>query len=197
MSDFNDDDFVHPSKISDNSDNSRENSGENSEEYEGVPKLKPILKCEKIHPRSDSIENVAIFLFINLVSASHDQSIVIFNNNIEIIQTIKNAHSSLIWDVQIKDEENFATCSTDNSIKFWKKNVAKNKFVLNETIEKAHSIVNKILYKENVNLISCSVDGTIKIWQEKYNQHHLVTKLNHLGGVQSILLCEDKNLLSI
>ncbi len=43
MSDFNDDDFVLPSKISDNSDNSRENS----EEYEGDPKLKPILKCEK------------------------------------------------------------------------------------------------------------------------------------------------------
>ncbi len=152
---------------------------------------------KKIHPRSDSIENVAIFLSGNLVSASHDQSIVIFNNNLEIIQTIKDAHSSLIWDVQIKDEENFATYSTDNSIKFWKKNVAENKFVLNETIEKAHSIVNKILYKENVNLISYSVDGTIKIWQEKYNQHHLVTKLNHLGGVQSILLCEDKNLLSI
>ena len=198
MSDFDDDDFVLPSKISDNSDNSRENSEENNEEYEGDPKLNPILKCEKkIHSHSDSIENVAIFPSGNLVSASHDQSIVIYNNNLEIIQTIKDAHSSLIWDVQIKDEENFATCSTDNSIKFWKKNVAENKFVLNETIEKAHSIVNKILYKENVNLISCSVDGTIKIWQEKYNQHHLVTKLNHLGGVQSILLCEDKNLLSI
>ena len=47
MSDFDDDDFVLPSKISDNSDNSRENSEENNEEYEGDPKLNPILKCEK------------------------------------------------------------------------------------------------------------------------------------------------------
>ena len=199
MSDFDDDDdFVLPSKISDNSDNNGENSEDNNEEYEGDPKLKPILKCEKkIHSHSDSVENVAIFPSGNLVSASHDQSIVIYNNNLEIIQTIKDAHSSLIWDVQIKDEENFATCSTDNSIKFWKKNMAENKFVLNETIENAHSVVNKILYKENGNLISCSVDGIIKIWQEKNNQHQLLTKLYHLGGVKSILLCEDKNLLRL
>ena len=41
---------------------------------------------------------------------------------LKFIQKIKEPHTSLIQNAQIKDEENFATCSTDNSIKFWKKN---------------------------------------------------------------------------
>ena len=179
-----------------NSNNNSDNSEDNNEEYEGDPNLKPILKCEKkISSHSDAVENVAIFPSGNLVSVSHDESIVIYNTNFEIIQKIPKAHNSLIWDVQIKDEENFATCSTDNSIKFWQKDSAENKFVLKETIENAHEVVQKILYKKNGNLISCSVDDTIKIWEEVNNKHQCLTKLNHLDDVRSILLCEDKNIL--
>ncbi len=178
------------------SNNNSNNSEEDNEEYEVDPKLKPILKNEKkISVHSDAVENVAIFPSGNLVSVSHDESIIIYNKEFEIIQKISKAHNSLIWDVQIKDEENFATCSTDNSIKFWKKNVAENKYILKETIENAHNIVNKILYKKNGNLISCSVDNTIKIWEEVNNKHQCLTKLDHSGRVNSILLCEDKNLL--
>ena len=177
-----------------NSESEKEN--EEEEEYEGDPNLKPILKSEKrISAHSDAVENISIFPSGNLVSVSHDQSIVIYNENFEIIQKIKDAHDSLIWDVQIKDEENFATCSTDNSIKFWKKDAAENKYILNETIENAHEVVNKILYKKDGKLISSSVDGTIKIWQKVNDKHQCITELNHLNDIRSILLCEDKNLL--
>ena len=178
----------------DNSNDNEDSENEN-EEYED-PKLPPILKKEKkISVHLDAVSNISIFPSGNLVSVSHDQSIVIFNNNFEVLQKIKNAHTSLIWDVQIKDEENFATCSTDNSIKFWKKDVVENKYLLNETIENAHSVVNKILFRKNGDLLSCSVDGTIKMWKKNENKHRCITKLKHLTRVSSMVLCEDKNLL--
>ena len=180
----------------DDKNSENENEDEEEEEYEGNPNLKPILKSEKkISAHSDAVENISIFPSGNLVSVSFDQSIVIYNENFEIIQKIKDAHDSLIWDVQIKDEENFATCSTDNSIKFWKKEAAENKYILNETIENAHKVVSKILFKLDGKLISSSVDGTIKIWQKVNNKHQCITELNHLNDIRSILLCEDKNLL--
>ena len=133
--------------------------------------MKLILKCEKktcFH--NDSMENVSIFPIGNLISISHDGSIIIYDKDFKIIQKIKEAHISLIWDAQIKDEENFATCSTDNSIKFWKKN-EENLFILKEKIEKAYSVVVKILYKNNGNLISGTVYDNIKIWKEVNNKH--------------------------
>ena len=176
--------------------NSEKENEEEEEEFEGDPNLKPILKSEKkISAHTDEVVNISIFPSGNLVSVSHDQSIVTYNENFEIIQKIKDAHDSIIWDVQIKDEENFATCSTDNSIKFWKKDAAENKYILDETIENAHKVVNKILFKKDGKLISSSVDGKIKIWEKVNDKHQCITELNHLNKVRSILLCEDKNLL--
>ena len=158
--------------------------------------LKPILKVEKtITSHTDGVTNISIFPSGNIVSVSFDKSIIIYNNNFEIIQKIENAHTSLIWDIQIKNEEIFSTCSSDNSIKIWKKKENKNEYEIKETIENAHSIISKILYQKNGNLISCSVDGTIKIWNEINNKNQCITILTHSERINSILLCEDKNIL--
>ena len=87
---------------------------------------------------------------INLNSFPSGNIIALFNKNIIIydidfkeIQKIENAHEDNIHNADIKDENNFVTCSDDLNIKTWiKKN---NKFVLNKTIIKAHSYYYKSL----------------------------------------------------
>ena len=76
------------------SNNNSNNSEEDNEEYEVDPKLKPILKMEKkISVHSDAVENVAIFPSGNLVSVSHDESIIIYNKEFAIIQKISKSHN--------------------------------------------------------------------------------------------------------
>ena len=173
--------------------NSNINNNYKNNEQKLTPKLK-IFKEIKSH--SYSIRNVSIFPSGNLVSVSSDQSIIVYNSQFDIIQKIEHAHDSIIWDVQIKDEDNFTTCSSDNSIKFWKKDKKENKYILKEKIKNIHNIVSKILYSKKGNMISSSkIDGTIKIWQEVDDKHQCITKLYHQGKVESLLLCEDKNIL--
>ncbi len=62
-----------------------------------------------------------IFPSGNLISGSRDLSIKIYNNNLEIIQDIPNAHNSDINYIEIIDENNFITYSNDKSIIFWNK----------------------------------------------------------------------------
>ena len=123
---------------------------------------------------------------------SDDKSIKIFDINFNIIQNIKNAHKKVIIYIDIKDENNFVTCSNDKSIKTWiKKN---NKFKINKYINNAHKEqINKVIYYSNFNIISCSKDSTIKIWEEINNKFQLITTLLFQNNVYSILLVEDKN----
>ena len=68
------------------------------------------------------MECVKIFPSGNIISVSIDKSINIFDgNNYNILQSIKNAHDRSIYNISIKDENNFATCSEDGCINIWKK----------------------------------------------------------------------------
>ena len=69
-------------------------------------------------------------------------------------------------------------------LNFGKKN-EENLFILKEKIEKAYSVVVKILYKNNGNLISGTVDDAIKIWKEVNDKHQYLTTLIHKGGIRS------------
>ena len=173
-------------------DSNSNNNNYNNSEKKLIPEFKII---KKIKSHSYSIKNISIFPSGNLVSVSSDQSIIVYNNQFDIIQKIEHAHDSIIWDVQTKDEDNFSSCSNDDSIKFWKKDKKENKYILKEKIDNAHNIVSKILYTQKGNLISSSIDGTIKIWQEVNDKHQCITKLYHQGNVRSLLLCEYKNIL--
>ena len=62
----------------------------------------------------------------------------------------------------IKDENNFVTCSNDKKIKTWIKK--DNQFEINQIIENAHNqIIRKVIYYLDNKLLSCSYDTTIKI----------------------------------
>ena len=81
---------------------------------------------------TSSIPQISMFPSKNYVSVSYDKSIIIFDENSKVIQKIENAHEKEITYVCIKDDDNFATCGNDKSIKFWKKEG--NEFKFNKQI---------------------------------------------------------------
>lgn len=129
------------------------------------------------------------------ISVSYDKSIIIWNEDNSISQKINDAHEREISYVCIKDDDNFATSSYDDSIKFWKKD--ENEFKLDKTIPHAHKeSIHKILFQSNNNLISCSSDYSLKIWKLNNDNNYINIKtLYHEEEIYSFLIIEDKNLL--
>ena len=145
---------------------------------------------------TSSITQISMFPSKNYVSVSYDKSIIIFDENSEVIHKIENAHEKEITYVCIKDDDNFATCGCDKNIKFWKKEDGEFKF--NKKITNAHEKeVHKILFDSNGNLYSSSADYSIKIWKltNDNNYTNVATLKNHEDEVYSFLIIEDKNLL--
>ncbi len=135
-----------------------------------------------------------IFPSGNLISGSRDLSIKIYNNNLEIIQNIPNAHNSDINYIEIIDENNFVTCSNDKSIKLWNKKY--DKFIINQNIENAHDdIITKVIYCLNGDLISCSLNNSIHIWNKNNNEYKKIKELWQNNSIWDLLLLEDKNML--
>ena len=152
------------------------------------------INITSIQCHNDWITSVSSFPSGNLISVSSDQSIIIYDIFFKIIQHIKNAHDDSITYIEIKDENNFITCSDDKNIKLWIK--INNEFIINHIIKKAHNkIIMKVINCVNGNLISCSLDKNIKIWKKNNNNYENIKTLNHLYWVNSILLLEDKNFL--
>ena len=151
-----------------------------------------------INNNNTPVNSIKIFPSGNIISVSSDKSIIIYDNNFNILQKIDDAHSEGILYVDIKDENNFVTCSYDYSIKTWiKKN---NVFTINQTIRNAHGryFVYKVIYDlSNNNLISCSMNKTLKIWSENngvYPEESNYT-INEGDYIRSMLLLKDKNIL--
>ena len=125
---------------------------------------------------------------------SFDKSINIYDINYNVIQKLENIHNSIITDISLKDENNFATCSQDKNIKTWIKK--DNKFIINKIIEKAHKdwITNIIYYLEN-RIISSSYDKKIKIWIEDEFCYKNEKIINNENYIFSLLLFQEKNIL--
>ena len=150
-----------------------------------------LKKKSTINADKNSISSVSVLPSGNLVAVSYSKSIKIFETNYNLKQNILKAHDDTIRYVDIKDDNNFVTCSSDKNIKTWIK--VNNKFKRNLNILNAHeNIINKVIYYSNNNLISCSNDKTIKIWEEKTSNYQLIKTLNHSDYVYSVLLIQDK-----
>ena len=148
------------------------------------------IEIEKIIcENNDCVTSIDIFQSGNIISVSRDTSIIIWDNKLNILTKIKNAHNNYINDVKVINENNFITCSYQ-SIKIWVK--INDQWKCNQLIENAHnSIIFKILYNSNNKIISCSEDETIKIWEEINNNYQLVTTLSNKGCICSILINEN------
>ena len=152
------------------------------------------FKLETIYKlHNDWIKSISLFPSGKIISVSSDKSINIYNTNFTIFQKINEAHEKNIINLSIKDENNFATCSF-NDIKTWIKK--DNKYILNKNISNAHEKwINKIIFFQNGNLISCSRDNTVKIWEENINNYQLITTIQNLKYIMSILFLNHFNLL--
>ena len=72
---------------------------------------------------NDEIRIISIFPSGNIILGLNNNSILIYGNNLNIIQQISNEHDLAVNYINIKDENNFVTCSYDLNIKTWiKKN---------------------------------------------------------------------------
>ena len=153
-----------------------------------------LKKVKEIKLKNNYISSMSILPSGKIISISNDKSIKIIDLNFNTIQTIEKAHEDLITNSDIKDEDNFVTCSNDKSIKTWIKK--ENKYQINKIIKKAHlNSIKKIIYYNNENLISCSLDKSIKIWKKNKDNYINILTLNHLDLIYSILLLKDKNIL--
>jgi hypothetical protein len=151
-----------------------------------------LIKTLNLH--KDWITKILIFPLGNIISVSYDNSINYYDSNFNLLQKIQNAHNKGINYIDIKDENNFVTCSIDKTIKTWIKK--ENKFQINKIIINAHDQdIIKVLYYSNINLISCSIAKNIKIWEEKDNNYQSVTALTHNDYIFSFLILEDKKIL--
>ena len=159
-------------------------------------KIEELNQINSIQSHLSWIRSLSIFPSGNIISVSNDQSINIYDNTLKIIQSISKAHDHIIYYVSVKDDNNFVTCSLDESIKTWIKKERNDKFILNQIINNAHNgWIYKVIYSLKGNLISCSFDETIKIWEENNNKYQSISILKHSNEISSILLLEDKNIL--
>ena len=153
-----------------------------------------LQKINSVEPHKSFINKVSTFPSGNIISVSADKSIKIYDIHLNELQTIENAHDDSIIYVEVKDENNFITCSDDKKIKLWIKN--EKEYINNKIINKAHDdYINRVIYCSNGNLISCSYDNTIKIWKENNNNYENIKILVNFKWVASILFLEDKNIL--
>ena len=156
------------------------------------PKIQLITKLEY----NDNAVNTFVTTNSNLIiSVSSDKSITIFDYFLTIIQKIENAHNGVIFDVVLKDDNNFATCSEDKSIKTWKKS-EKDNYIFNKSISDIHeNDIHKIDYLEDFSIISGSKDMTIKILNLINNEYQCTLILNNKIPVYSLLYLKEENIL--
>ena len=79
------------------------------------------------------------------------KSLIIYDNYFNIIIQINNSvHNNLITYVVNYDENNFVTCSYDNTIKTWIK--SNNEYINNKIINNAHDkYIYQVIYNSKVN----------------------------------------------
>jgi len=146
-------------------------------------------------PRKAFILSIASFSSGKLVAVLDDKSIEIYDKQFLTLQSIENAHSQLIRYVSVKDDEHFATCSNDNSIKTWIK-IKEDFYKEDKFIPNAHEkSVRKVKYRDNDDLISCSWDNSVKIWVLKNGNYKNIKILEHKDGINCVFVAPDINVL--
>ena len=165
-------------------------------ENEKIKKIK-IKEIKSISEHENWITHIDIFPNKNFITVSMDKSIGIFNKDGILIKKIINAHEDYINHVNINPRNNnFITCSYDNSIKIW--SLINNEYLNIKTILNAHeNRIWKVSYYniDKEDIISCSDDSLLKIWEKmENNEYQCKIILTHSGTIKSFLLLNDYNM---
>ena len=152
---------------------------------------------------NDQVYSISIFPSGKFISVSNESIIHIYDSFFNIIQKIENAHEKSIIYVDVKDENNFVTCSVDKniktiscssdcSIKIWKQ--FKDNYY-NIKIFNHNEQINSILLLENKNIfISSGEDGT-KIWDLKNYECIFYNKETFCGSWNGICIIDDDKII--
>ena len=159
-------------------------------------KMKPHMQLITMLKFNEDAVNTFVTTSSNIIiSVSSDKSITLFDYSYKILQKIKDAHDGVIFDIALKDDNNFATCSEDKTIKTWVKS-ENNNYILNKTINHIHKDdIHKIEYLEDYTIISGSKDAKIKILNLINNEYKCTIILNNNSGVYSLLYLKEENIL--
>ena len=150
----------------------------------------------KVIVNKDSVNTFGVVSYNEIISISSDKSIIIFDKLYHIFQKIEKAHDKTIFDISLKDRNNFATCSGDKSIKTWKKS-EDGKYKLNISINDIHDDdIHKIIYLEDNTIISGSKDHKIKILNFNNNEYHCNIIIDQKDKIFSLLYLEENLLIS-
>ncbi len=156
-----------------------------------------MTKTNVINLSNYPINSISLFPSSKNIVAVSNKSIIILDENLNIIQKIPNAHNERINYVAVYDEYNFATCSNDKSIKTWFKSKYDKKFSNKITIENAHNnYIMKVIYDSKGNLFSGSYDDNVTKWELKNEQYKNITSLKHEEDINSFLLIDDNTLIT-
>jgi WD40 repeat protein len=142
-----------------------------------------IRKIKEIPAHNNFIISTKIFPNSgNIVSISYDNSIKIWNDNLELLQKIENVNNdnSGISNISIKDENNFTTYSNNNDIKYWTKE--NNKFIELKQINER----NYFNYLKSKEYIIFTELNNIIISEEIENKIQDITVLTHSDIIYSI-----------
>ena len=150
----------------------------------------------KVIENKDAVNTFGVVSHNEIISVSSDKSITVFDKFFHIFQKIENAHNSIIFDISLKDKNNFATCSGDKSIKTWKKS-EDGKYKLNISINDIHEDdIHKIIYLEDNTIISGSKDQKIKILNFNNNEYHCNRIIDQNDKIYSLLYLDENLLIS-
>ena len=145
---------------------------------------------KSINTFTKNITKLKQFSSGNIISIFNNNTILISDNNFNVLQEIPYAHMNKIIDIDIFDDNNFVTISND-SVKTWIKN--NDIFEENSTINNNYQI-KQIIYKSTGNLISLSQEKYITIWEYNINNYRPIKNIT-VDNTYFLLLLEDKNIL--
>lgn len=148
-------------------------------------------KIKEINAHEDVIASVKIFDLGNIVSVSYDNTIKIWNNNLELLQKIENVYNNVgISNVHVKDENHFLTISENEKIKNWVKE--NDKFI--EIKESKDTNLNYNFISLEHNIFSLS-DKEIIISELINNKIQKITTLTHSDTIFSLRYVNSLNII--
>jgi WD40 repeat protein len=108
------------------------------------------------------------------------------------LSTINEAHSDIIFNLELTNEGNLISCSVDKNIKFW--DIEKNTCL--KSIKEYGRVFSILYMKENDHLI-CGLgkSGNIDVWNIS-NSDYIGAFIGHNDIVRCLKLLKNKNLVS-
>lgn len=100
----------------------------------------------------------------HLASSSRDKSIKIWNEKLELIQTLK-AHENSVFDMSINTSGNIYAVSRDGFMSMFKNH--KNKYSFVSKINTKHSCVLSVIVLDCGRVITTGTDNKLRIWDEQ------------------------------